>query len=169
MPAETVRAFCEDSSAFTTNIMRVTYAPLDIVLSTVEIAANQPNMVDYLDVLKVADEPDHDDALRLLKHLPPQLVLDEYGPEVLCLVAGEATHPMMMIDERGLLLDRSNDIPDYTLHRTRRWRTRGTAPRGRDFVAQYEMSRLLLRGVLEDFDLPAALHDAADEPDAYEP
>lgn len=155
MSAETVREFCQGSLEFTDPYWHPTAQPLEAVLPTVEIAATQPNMVDYLDVLKVASGPKHGDALALLKRLPSDLILNEYGPEMLAVVAAQPAHPSFL-DKHRLALDRSRGIADYTITRVSGWRDSHWSGRGRDIVMHYEMSRLLLRGELENFDQSAA-------------
>lgn len=164
MSAETVREFCQGSLEFTHSYWRPTTQPLEAVLSTVEVAVTQPNMVDYLDLLNVADQPKHTDVLALLKHLPSGLILSEYGAEMLAVVAAQRAHPSFM-DEHRLKLDRHNGIVDHTISRVSRWCDNHWSGRGRDLVTQYDMSRLLLTGELENFDLSRALHDAVDDPD----
>jgi hypothetical protein len=75
-PTEAVRAYCYEQ---TPSVFIGPYRIIDSlegVLSSVEIANNQPNMVDYLDLLNVASTLQYRDVLRLLTHLPPKLILD---------------------------------------------------------------------------------------------
>ncbi len=163
-PTEAVRAYCYE------RIPSLLIGPYRIIdslertLSSVEIANNQPNMVDYLDLLNVADTLQYREALRLLTHLPPKLILDTYGPETLAVVA--TTMQVRRPGEKyALALDRFHGIPDNTIDRVRQWSTRQQVFRGRDIASQYEMSRQLFSGVFGDFDLPEALHGAVSEPE----